>query len=127
VLAQKKGHYLLAQAEALKLALSDEDRAVLNFTIDRSDYDVEVTRAEFAAMIAGPLRVLSSAVAKTLDLAGLGAAQVKSVFLTGGTTLSPIVRALFGGLFPDAEVVVGDSFGSVGAGLAIDAARRFPS
>lgn len=127
VLAQKNGHYLLARAEALKLALSDEEIAVMKFNIDRSEYAVEVSRAKFAEMIGESLQALRNAVAKTLDLAGLPVAQVRSVFLTGGTTLSPTVRALFRGMFPDSETILGDSFGSVGSGLAIDAARRFRS
>lgn len=125
VLAQRKGHYLLARTEAAKLALSDDEIAALKFQVGGAEYGVEITRADFAKMIGDCLQTLSRAVAMTLELARVQIVQVRSVFLTGGTTLSPAVQAVFEGMFPDAEIIAGDSFGSVGAGLAIDAARRF--
>ena len=41
------------------------------------------------------------------------------------SSLLPLLRSSLTSLFPAAEVVTGDLFGSVGVGLALDAARKF--
>ena len=57
--------------------------------------------------------------------AGLTPAAIDAVFLTGGSTLLPHLRARILAEAPDARVVEGDKFGSVGLGLTIEAARRY--
>lgn len=47
------------------------------------------------------------------------------MFLTGGSTLLPHVRGAITGRLPEARVIEGDTFGSVGQGLAIEAGRRY--
>ena len=44
---------------------------------------------------------------------------------TGGSTAIPQFRDPIRALFPEARVVEGDAFGSVGLGLALDAQRKF--
>jgi hypothetical chaperone protein len=58
-------------------------------------------------------------------LAAVNPEQIDSVFLTGGSTGIPAVRNRILAHVPKARPVSGDMFGSVGLGLAIDAARRF--
>jgi hypothetical chaperone protein len=55
--------------------------------------------------------------------AGLGAAQVDRVFMTGGTSLAPAVRRIFEDRFGAARVVAGGEFVSVAEGLALLAAE----
>lgn len=55
----------------------------------------------------------------------MAAGQVGSVFLTGGSSQLPVVQAAVAGLLPEARLATGDMLGSVGTGLALDAARRF--
>ena len=57
--------------------------------------------------------------------AGLTADAVDTVFFTGGSSGVPLLRQRVGELLPAARRVEGDLFGSIGAGLAIDAARKF--
>ena len=58
-------------------------------------------------------------------MAGVECGAVQTVFLTGGSTALPLVRDSLTSLLPQAKIVAGDTFGSVGTGLAIDAAQRF--
>jgi hypothetical chaperone protein len=60
-----------------------------------------------------------------LQDAGLTADAVDTVFFTGGSSGVPLLRQRVGELLPAARRVEGDLFGSIGAGLAIDAARKF--
>jgi hypothetical chaperone protein len=60
-----------------------------------------------------------------LGAAGVTRADIQSVFLTGGSTAVPEIRRQVLGHLPNAVPVSGDMFGSVGLGLAMDAARKF--
>ena len=50
---------------------------------------------------------------------------MSAVFLTGGATKMPAMRAAIAASVPTARLIAGDAFGSVATGLALDAARRF--
>ena len=50
--------------------------------------------------------------------------EVRTVFLTGGSSSLPILRACVADILPGIPIVTGDLFGSVGTGLALDARRR---
>ncbi len=56
---------------------------------------------------------------------GLKPGDITAVFLTGGSTCHPLARQSILALVPEAKVVQGDVFGGVGAGLALDARRKF--
>ena len=51
--------------------------------------------------------------------------RVDTVFFTGGSSGVASLRERIAAIVPDARRVEGDLFGSIGAGLAIDAARKF--
>ena len=63
--------------------------------------------------------------AQTLRDAGVASSDISTVFLTGGSTATPLARRSILALVPQARVVEGDIFGSVGLGLALDAQRKF--
>ena len=63
--------------------------------------------------------------AEVLAAGGLSPAQVGTVFLTGGSSDLPALRALVARALPGVPVATGDMLGSVGAGLALEARRRF--
>jgi hypothetical chaperone protein len=47
------------------------------------------------------------------------------VFFTGGSSGIPLLRQRIAALLPEARSVEGDLFGSIGAGLAVEAMRRY--
>jgi hypothetical chaperone protein len=57
--------------------------------------------------------------------AGVTPAQVDTVFFTGGSSGVQLLRHKIAALVPAAKAVEGDLFGSIGAGLALDAVRKF--
>jgi hypothetical chaperone protein len=125
VIEHRKGHYLLASAEAMKVALTANAQANAVLDIGDERLATTLTRAAFAKILAPWLKAIGDAIAETLRAAQMKPGAIQSVFLTGGTTLSPPVQALVQKMFADAAIVTGDSLGSVGLGLAIDASRRF--
>ena len=71
------------------------------------------------------MRRVVGAVRELLIAARLKPDSVGHIFITGGSSSVPLLRSSLTSLFPAAEVVTGDLFGSVGVGLALDAARKF--
>jgi hypothetical chaperone protein len=57
--------------------------------------------------------------------AGVAPERVDTVFFTGGSSGVAALRERIAAAVPQARRVEGDLFGSIGAGLAIDAARKF--
>ncbi|MGH8810341.1 MAG: Hsp70 family protein, partial [Noviherbaspirillum sp.] len=57
--------------------------------------------------------------------AGVRAEAIDTVFFTGGSSGVQLLRQKIAALLPAARRVEGDLFGSIGAGLALDAARKF--
>jgi hypothetical chaperone protein len=125
LIAQRAGHWLALKVEQGKIALSNAastelllDRLIPpeNLTLDRDCFD---------SAISPLVATIESTVLGLLSDAGIGAAAVDTVFFTGGSSAVPSLRKKIATVVPDARQVEGDLFGSIGAGLALDAAKRF--
>jgi hypothetical chaperone protein len=125
-LVQKKdGHWLALQVEAAKISLSTEFQSTMDLSRIGASKEVVFERAIFDQAIAGLVIRIGETVKQLLRDAGVSADQVDTVFFTGGSSGVPLLRQSVGELLPKAQRVEGDLFGSIGAGLAIDAARKF--
>ena len=91
------------------------------FRFDREGVKIEaeVTRRDFEQWIAPDLAKLAEAMERAIMQAGLQFEDIDAVFLTGGTSFVPAVRALFQDRFDEARIHIGDAFQSVAAGLAL--------
>jgi hypothetical chaperone protein len=125
VLEARKGHSLAIEVENAKIALTEADQAAIDLTFVDHGLKPILTRDELHACIAEQVDSLRRTAAQALSDAGIAAAAVDTVFLTGGSTAIPLVRTELLKLVPDAQVVEGNRFGSIGIGLAIDAHRRY--
>jgi hypothetical chaperone protein len=121
---QRDGHWLAMQVEDAKIALSSQPQAELD--LGRIGMGrVALARPVFDDSISLLVERISQTVSHLLRGAGVRADQVQTVFFTGGASGVPLLRETVAALLPQAARVEGDLFGSIGAGLAIDAARRF--
>ncbi len=125
LMQQKDGHWLALQVEAAKISLSNEPVATLDLSRIGADSEVTLARPVFDQAIEELVGRVSRTVQSLLEDAGLTADAVDTVFFTGGSSGVPLLRQRVGELLPAARRVEGDLFGSIGAGLAIDAARKF--
>ena len=87
--------------------------------------DAEKAAADFDRAIGHLVMSVEGTVKALLVDAGISAAQIDTVFFTGGSSSVPLLRERISALLPDAKRVEGDLFGSIGAGLALDAKRKF--
>ena len=121
----RAGHWLAMRVEEAKIGLSDVPEVQLD--LDRLDPPelLRVHRDLFTDAIAGMIDSVGATVQRLLDEAGVAPERVDTVFFTGGSSGVASLRERIAAIVPDARRVEGDLFGSIGAGLAIDAARKF--
>ncbi|MEB0135968.1 Hsp70 family protein [Actimicrobium sp. CCC2.4] len=125
VIRERSGHWLAIQVEEGKIALSEAESVILNLDRLAPREELTLTRDAFDASIARLMGTVESTVADLLRTAGVDASAVDTVFFTGGSSGVGSLRQRIARLVPDARQVEGDLFGSIGAGLALDALRRF--
>jgi len=125
LIEERAGHWLAMQVEAGKIGLSAD--AEVSLALDRllPPANVELSRAGFENAIGHLLDNIDSTVLRMLADAGVDAGAIDTVFFTGGSSGVLALRERIGKLLPAARKVEGDLFGSIGSGLAIDAARKF--
>lgn len=125
VVAARAGHGVAMAVEAAKIALSDAEVARLSLSGLTGGPNPLATRAGFEAAVAAPVARIGQTMRGLLATAGVRADQVGTVFMTGGSSGLPVLRALVAAELPGVRIATGDMLGSVGTGLALDAARRF--
>ena len=125
LIENRSGHWLALKAEEGKIALSSQTETEL--LLDRLAPSTTLTlrRDEFDESIAKMVGAVENTVANLLNDAGIAAEDVDTVVFTGGSSGVQLLREKISALLPDARRVEGDLFGSIGAGLALDAVRKF--
>ena len=122
---ERAGHWLAMKVEEGKIALSDDVKVRLELDRLAPAVSLELDRAQFDASIDHLVGSVENTVLSLLKDAGVGPADVDTVFFTGGSSGVRMLRERIGALVPAARKVEGDLFGSIGAGLALDAVRKF--
>ncbi len=130
VITERKGHDISVSVEAAKIALSNmpddnQDDYILSLGYIEKALSANISSEKFSQAIIEDIEKIEKTIKQTISESGLMFNQVQTLFLTGGSTLIPLVRQKITQLFPEANIICGDSFGSVGMGLAVDAKRKF--
>lgn len=131
LLEQRDGHWLAIQAEEAKIALSEQDhvRRILS-RLKSKDLAadacyLDVTQTGFDSAIAPLMTTIQTTISEVVQSAGIKPKQIDTLFFTGGSSGVRGLRRGIASLAPAAKQVEGDLFGSIGAGLGLDAARRY--
>jgi len=127
LIERRDGHRLALDIEAAKIALSSEDEHALSLERYERGLRCRVTRSAFDAASAPLIERIGVTVDVLLRDAQISADRVESIYLTGGGSAMPALRACIETHLPAAKLTTGDTFGSIGAGLAVAAARRYGS
>jgi hypothetical chaperone protein len=122
---ERAGHWLAMKVEEGKIALSDAAAAELQLDRLSPPENLVLQRSDFEASISHLIGSIDQTVLKLLADAGVQADAVDTVFFTGGSSGVRMLRERIGALLPKARKVEGDLFGSIGAGLALDAVRKY--
>lgn len=121
VIREQTGHQLAGDVENAKIALSDTAHATMALPYVEDGLSIDLARAAFEQATLGETEKIVASIQACLRQAGVPAAAINTLFLTGGTSAIPSVRAACQASIPNARQVEGDRFGSVGLGLTIHA------
>jgi len=125
VVEDHRGHALAMDVERAKIALSGQPRTALDLRWRDGGAAPEVTAERMVDATASLAERIGRRIDDCLRDAGTAPERIDAVFLTGGSTLLPHVHAAITRRVPQARAIDGDTFGSVGQGLAIEAGRRY--
>lgn len=123
-LDENYGYQLYRAVSRLKEALSTEDRAEFRFEAGSISLVGEVRRSQFEGWIAPELARIEAAVDAALADAGQAPGQIDRIFLTGGSSLVPAVRAIFHRRFEPSRIETGAELESIASGLALMGRER---
>src|SRR5262245_8102217 len=124
LVAEERGFDLYQAASRTKEQLSSVDETEFVFECPPTTVRARVTRADLERWIERELREIDACAGRLLDAAGLLANEIDVVFMTGGTSMVPAVRALFERRFGSEKVRFGGEFVSVARGLALYARQK---
>ena len=125
LIEQRAGHWLAMEIEETKIELTHAEQRHVPLDRIEPGLSVELSRALFESAIDNLLERIRNSVTQLLDDAGVGVAQVDTVFFTGGSSAIPALRQSVSAMLPNARHVEGNIFGSIGSGLAIEAKKRY--
>ena len=125
LVSRREGHWLALQVEQAKIDLSQARATTLQLDRLEAGLSHEVGRASFADATQGLVERVAAAVHALLDDAGVARTRVDTIYFTGGASGVPQLRARIAAELPAARSVEGDLYGSIGAGLGVEAARRY--
>ena len=119
------GYHLYRAVEQAKLDLSRGGETLFHFDHAPVVVSRRITRTEFEGWIGKELEAIEACVDGLLDSTATPTAKVDRVFLTGGSSLVPSVRAIFARRFGEERISAGGEFISVASGLAQRAREAF--
>ena len=115
------GFELYRAVQATKETLSERQEAQFSFHDGPIAIEAAVSRADFESWITPELDAIARCVDGLLAACGVPTNEVEHVFLTGGSSLVPAVRAIFVQRFGATRIDTGAEFTSVARGLAFSA------
>lgn len=121
LISDNYGYLLFRAIESAKCRLSDHDDATVSFKDYGIAIEEPVTKTEFEDMIRDLAARIDACVADTLANAGIKPEQVNAVFLTGGSSYIPLIRAIFESRVGADKIKTADAFTSVAYGLGLEA------
>lgn len=119
VVEKELGYPLYDAVGRLKRSLSSDTQAHFHFASPDLAIEADVSRADFEGWIAPDLARIAETVDAALARARLPAEAIDHVFLTGGSSLIPAVRALFEARFGEERIERGNELTSIAHGLAL--------
>lgn len=117
VLRQRLGHRLAFAVEDAKIVLSAEERVTVPLTFLEAGLAITATRAAFDRAIDSRMDRLHKTARACIAAAGLKPEAIETIFLTGGSSRVPSVRAAIGRAAPSARLAGGSDLLSVALGL----------
>lgn len=127
LIEHEQGYALYDAVGQLKRALSGAEQARFRFEGEGIAIDTQVRRVDFERWIADDVTRIAATLDTALARSAVTEAAIDRVFLTGGTSLVPAVRALFEARFGPERIASGGELTSIAHGLALVAREDDPT
>lgn len=127
LIEHEQGFPLYDAVGRAKRALSDADEAEFRFNGGGVEIAADVRRADFEHWIAEDLARIEAAMDAALAKAGIVPGDIDRIFLTGGSSLIPAIRAIFDRRFGVERIAAGGELTSIAHGLALIGEEPDPS
>ena len=118
------GYAMNRAVSTAKVQLSNADEGALSFKAAGVEIERTIKRTEFEKWIAPELEEIGACVDRALVDANLRERDIDRVFLTGGSSFVPAVRAQFESRFGASKIETGDQLVSIAYGLALIAQEK---
>lgn len=125
LVVNREGHWLALQAEQAKINLSGAERTSIALDRIESGLTCDISREAFEAATRHLVERVVLCVRDLLRRTGTSAKKIRTIYFTGGASGIGHLRERISAELPSARCVEGDLYGSIGAGLALEAARRY--
>ena len=124
-LRRRLGHRIAFGVEDAKIALSEEEHVDIPLDFLEAGLVASASQRSFEHAIGEKSHKLSEVALACVRDAGVTPEQIHTVFLTGGSSRVPAVRAAISAAAPSARMTTGSDFLSVALGLTREAQRRY--
>jgi len=118
----KQNFQLVRDAEQCKISLSSKLNHCVDLSYIEKELVCDISREDYSKAIQPPLSKMVDLMNASVKEAG---EKPDVVFITGGSAQSPLIRDVIKHNLGDVEILDGDHFGSVAAGLGVWAERIF--
>lgn len=113
------GYELHERVNTTKVTLSSALEAELQFDLDQLEVQWHATREQFEHWLRLDLQLIEKCIDQLFARSGVPESGIDTVFLTGGSSFVPAVRAIFERKFPHSVITGGQELTSVATGLAL--------
>lgn len=110
----KLNHRLVRSGELAKIGLSELDSVDCDLNYIEKALTSKITREQFKQSINKPVDGIKALISDCIKQAGV---TPNLVYVTGGSAKSPVVKTMIDELLPNIQILDGDYYGSVTAGL----------
>ncbi len=118
----RQNNHLVRSAEQSKIALSSQSDHLVDLAYVEQGLAHTISFDDMAEAVERPVRKMINLIDEALAQAG---SLPDLVYLTGGSSQSPVIQQAIRQRLPELEVVDGDHFGSVASGLTVWSQRIF--
>jgi len=118
LIEENLGYALFQAIEKAKISISDLPRSNIVFSEKRIQIEESLTRGEFTNIIGYMEEKIDAVVTDMLHSSHINIGDINAVFLTGGSSATPLIKNYFESKFGKEKVKSKDNFTSVAQGLA---------
>ena len=119
IIDEDRGYEIFDHASDVKIGLSNCKSFQFHYSFDGNTIDVPAYQNDFTKRLSPALEALVKTLTSMLSQASILPANIDRVFLTGGSSLVPALRAVFSEMFGPEKITGGQEFTSIATGLAI--------